>query len=578
MSSGNMGPLVALAAMVGLAASAAAQNVYLLDARNNQVWVIDAAANTAVGSPIPVGNGPSALAVTPDGRKVYVTTGSGGTVEVISTATNTEVASMNVYAGMSGIVLSRDGSTAYAAVDSGDVVVIDTASDKIVKTIQLETSTGGVVVTPSATLSSDGSTFYTVDQNTGTLYAVNLASGAVSATACHEPGGRFALALPNGKVYMTDNTDATVVSCDPAAGTQTSFTTKSGIIAAYGAVSNMILSQDGSKVYTAGTEIQVIDIATSSVTATITTPALANVLAALPDGKTLYAAAPLFVYPVNTTTGTAGATLLLDQVPVAIAAQPGPASTVGGPPAITPGGVVSASAFGGFTSVSPGSWIEIYGMNLARDTRQWAGSDFNGNTAPTKLDGTEVTIGGKSAFIDYISPTQVNALVASDTPTGTQQMTVTTGAGTSASYDLQVNPTEPGLLAPSSFKLNGVQYAVGILADGTYAVPEGAIAGVASRPAKPGETITLYGVGFGPVMPDSPAGEIVQQLNNLASTFQISIGGMPATASYSGLAPSYTGLYQFNVTVPAVAPGNAQLTFKLGGVAGTQTLYIAVGM
>jgi len=69
----------------------------------------------------------------------------------------------------------------------------------------------------------------------------------------------------------------------------------------------------------------------------------------------------------------------------------------------------------------------------------------------------------------------------------------------------------------------------------------------------------------------------VQQVNSLASSFQVSIGGVPASVLYSGLAPNYVGLYQFNVTVPSIASGNAPLTFALGGGAGTQTLYIAVG-
>ena len=47
-------------------------------------------------------------------------------------------------------------------------------------------------------------------------------------------------------------------------------------------------------------------------------------------------------------------------------------------PVIKSGGVVSASAFGQFTSIAPGSWIEIYGSNLATNTRGWSGSDFNG--------------------------------------------------------------------------------------------------------------------------------------------------------------------------------------------------------
>lgn len=246
-------------------------------------------------------------------------------------------------------------------------------------------------------------------------------------------------------------------------------------------------------------------------------------------------------------------------------------------PAITSGGVVSASAFGEFPSIAPGAWIEIYGSNLAQDTRGWTQADFTGLTAPTTLDGTSVTIGGKSAFIDYISPIQVNALVPSDAPTGEQQLVVTSGTGASTAYTIMVNATEPGFLAPSSFNIGGAQYVVALFTDGTYALPTGAIAGLNSRPAKPGDIITLYGVGFGPVMPDIPAGELVQQLNNLALSFDMSIGGVPATVLYSGLAPNYTGLYQFNVTVPDAAPGNAALTFTLSGGVGAQTLYLAVG-
>ena len=147
----------------------------------------------------------------------------------------------------------------------------------------------------------------------------------------------------------------------------------------------------------------------------------------------------------------------------------------------------------------------------------------------------------------------------------------------SAPFNINVNAAEPGLLAPPSFAINGKQYAVALFPDGTYVLPAGAIAGVTSRPAKPGETIVLYGVGFGPVTPAIPAGQLVQQANALASSLQMSIGGLPALASYAGLAPSFTGLYQFNVTVPAAAPGNAPLAFTIGGVSGTQTLFIAVG-
>ena len=246
-------------------------------------------------------------------------------------------------------------------------------------------------------------------------------------------------------------------------------------------------------------------------------------------------------------------------------------------PLIAAGGVISASGFGAFPSISPGSWIEIYGTGLASDTRGWTQADFTGDTAPTMLDGTSVTIGGQEAFVDYISPGQVNALVSSNTPTGPQPMTLTAPSGVTSQYTVMVNGTEPGLLAPPSFNIGGTQYVAAFFPDGTLALPTGALPGVNSRPANPGDTVTLYGVGFGPVVPSIPAGELAQQLTTLAANLQLSIGGVPANLPYSGLAPGYTGLYQFNVTVPAAATGAAPLTFTLGGNAGTQTLYLAVG-
>jgi len=242
-------------------------------------------------------------------------------------------------------------------------------------------------------------------------------------------------------------------------------------------------------------------------------------------------------------------------------------------------GVVSASAFGGFTAVAPGSWVEIYGSNLAPDTRGWAGTDFTGNNAPTELDNVSVSIGGQAAFVDYISPTQVNAQLPSNIATGgTLQLTLTNGTLASAPLNITVNAAEPGLLAPASFKIGANQYVVAQHTDGSYVLPAGAIAGVGSSPAQPGETIVIYGVGFGAVTPSIPAGEIVSVENQLSSSFQISFGATAAaTPPYFGLAPGFVGLYQFNVVVPAVAAGDlVPLTFTLGGTPGTQTLFTAV--
>jgi uncharacterized protein (TIGR03437 family) len=251
------------------------------------------------------------------------------------------------------------------------------------------------------------------------------------------------------------------------------------------------------------------------------------------------------------------------------------------PPGPTITSVVSASGFGGFSTVAPGTWVEIYGSNLAPDTRQWAGSDFSGNNAPTSLDGVKVSIGGQNAFIDYISssPGQVNAELPSNISTGgTLQLTLTNGTASSSPYNITVNTTQPGLLAPSSFLIGGKQYVVALLPDGaTYILPTGAIAGVTSRPAHPGETIILYGIGFGAVTPNIPAGQIVTESNQLSQPLQILFGQTPAQVPYAGFAPGFVGLYQFNLVVPPIPDNNlVPLTFNLGGLPGSQTLYTAV--
>lgn len=246
-------------------------------------------------------------------------------------------------------------------------------------------------------------------------------------------------------------------------------------------------------------------------------------------------------------------------------------------PSVNKGGAVSAAEFGALASPAPGSWIEIYGANLATGTRSWTNGDFSGNTAPTMLDGTAVTIGGQPAYVAYVSPGQVNVQVPATTPTGTQPVVVTSGSNVGQPLAITIASTAPGLFAPPSFLIGGNQY-VGAFASNfaSYVLPPSAVSGVLSQRAKPGDTIVLYGIGFGGGLPagqKATSGEILP-----AGDFQISIGGTQATVSYAGLAPGYVGLYQFNVVVPGV-PANdlTPVAFTLGGVAGTQTLYTAIG-
>jgi uncharacterized protein (TIGR03437 family) len=246
-------------------------------------------------------------------------------------------------------------------------------------------------------------------------------------------------------------------------------------------------------------------------------------------------------------------------------------------PLIAAVGQFSVGGFGQFSQLALGSWVSIYGSYLAPDSRSWAAADFNGVNAPTSLDGTSMTIGGQPAFIGYISPGQIDAQVPTNVGMGAQPLIVTTSAGKSATFAVTVNPSEPGLLAPPSFEIGSTPYVVALFPDGaTLVLPSGAIAGVPSRPATAGDNITMYGVGFGSVAPNIPAGQIVQGSNALALPFLVYFGSTEATVTYAGLAPGSVGLYQFNVTVPKLSTiGAVPLNFTLGGVAGTQQLFIS---
>lgn len=158
---------------------------------------------------------------------------------------------------------------------------------------------------------------------------------------------------------------------------------------------------------------------------------------------------------------------------IALLLAPALCHAQGSLPSIKPGGVVSASSFGQFKSIAPGSWIEIFGSNLSTNSRSWTGADFSGVNAPTSLDGTKVTVGGQAAFIDYISPGQVNAQVPSNVGTGPQPIVVTTAAGASAPYSITVNSVQPGLLALPSFSFGGKQNVVALFPTGrpTFFLP-----------------------------------------------------------------------------------------------------------
>jgi uncharacterized protein (TIGR03437 family) len=250
----------------------------------------------------------------------------------------------------------------------------------------------------------------------------------------------------------------------------------------------------------------------------------------------------------------------------------------------------SAGAYGGYSYFASGSWLEIKGTNLAdsADPRlaaavnpgQWTSRDFNGSNAPTTLDGVSVSINGKAAYVWFLSPTQINVQAPQDSAAGNVTITVANCRATSQPLTFARRGLAPGFLAPSNYASGGKQYMVATFAtDGVYVLDTNLAAsfGLQGRPAKPGDVIIAYGIGFGDVTPSISPGVIVDQANGLANPVAIAFGSTQAQLLYSGLAGNFVGLYEFFITVPpGLADGDYAIAATQNGVAIPQTMYLTV--
>jgi uncharacterized protein (TIGR03437 family) len=212
--------------------------------------------------------------------------------------------------------------------------------------------------------------------------------------------------------------------------------------------------------------------------------------------------------------------------------------------------------------IASATWLAIFGSNLSTSTYVWQASDFVNGALPTSLQGVSVTINGIPAYVEYISPTQINVLAPDDTTVGQVAVQVTVAQQATNSLMAQKNQ-----FSPSFFAVNNGANVAALHLD--YSLVS------STSPAQPGETIILYGTGFGPTNPASPTAQLVSTPAVLANSVLINIGGMNAPASFAGLVGP--GTYQFNVTVPNVPSGSATVVATLAGIPTQSGLSLTVG-
>jgi uncharacterized protein (TIGR03437 family) len=227
--------------------------------------------------------------------------------------------------------------------------------------------------------------------------------------------------------------------------------------------------------------------------------------------------------------------------------------------------VTDAASFG--AAIAPGQWVSIFGSGFSTTTQVWAAGDFVNGQLPTSLAGVSAAIDGQPAYISYVGPNQINALMPADAAIGHVTVQVGTQQGQSYPGTVMLQRLAPELFtwAPGS-----VTYAAAEHANGTLIGP-----GSPLQPAAVGEAIELYGTGLGSTSPPIPASQAAFPPAILAAPVNVTIGGVAAQVQWAGLiAP---GLYQVNVQVPSVAAGDQPLTVSIAGFQSASGVYLAVG-
>ena len=252
-----------------------------------------------------------------------------------------------------------------------------------------------------------------------------------------------------------------------------------------------------------------------------------------------------------------------------------------GIPSITAGGIVNAATYTP-ESFAPGDVVAVFGLQFAPSGT----AAVNASTPlATTLASTQVLVNGAPVPLYFVSPGQINFQVPYSLTPG-QLATVQVMANGKASNirSMGVTAVAPRVLFFLSF-ITGNYGVIVNNTDGSLTLPTGTVVpGYNCHPAKPGDVLTVYGIGFGQTSPAAvegaaASGTQLENVSNVTVTMGGEFSGVYAMNAplFAGLTPTAVGLYQVNVAVPSVSSfGNAVPTTILVNGQQSNTVYLAI--
>ncbi len=225
-----------------------------------------------------------------------------------------------------------------------------------------------------------------------------------------------------------------------------------------------------------------------------------------------------------------------------------------GQPVVNEGGVLNSASYANARlatgAIAQGSIFVIFGARIGPAALVQAPS----LPLQTTLGGTSVTVvsGGQTLNCPmvYASAGQVAAIMPSTTPVGNATLTVSFNGASSAARTVRVAASSFG-----TFAINQRGSGPGVVTN--FDSPASQPVNTVLKPARNGQTVTLYGTGLGPLpagTPDNAAAPAVQINNN---SIEVLVGSTRATVTYAGRAPGFVGLDQINFVVPEGVSGCA---------------------
>lgn len=231
-----------------------------------------------------------------------------------------------------------------------------------------------------------------------------------------------------------------------------------------------------------------------------------------------------------------------------------------GPPLASIGGAVNNATFISGEPLAPGEIAAVFGEQFSTTDVRFGSS----LPLPTSIEGVSVMVNGVAAPLYFTSAGQINFQVPYETQAGTAVIRVDRGGQTGNLISAPVAAAAPRILMFG-------EWGVALHQDNFLSVPERLVAqGVPARPAKAGDVLTIYGIGFGQTTPavrtgeGAPGGPLAlvtpQPVVHFAWT---EASSRPVAPSFAGLSPGFVGLYQINVAVPANLGRNDSLPVRI---------------